>query len=210
MAPRRTPIDRRTLKATEHVSAADADRTLEALNRPAEPAKPLSTLPRRISGEAALPATPGAYEGLPALMAEVASVTTLDTAFCLFEARGGNRVYIPASAGDDHWLVKLVGRDQADKLIAHFVANGTGLELDLPRGPTGGRADTWRRLYKMLAEGRSSSEITRNLGISRDTVKYHRALLRNRVDGRQLDMIDWINRDEPALPEPPKKLAKGT
>lgn len=201
MPPRRKIVDRHTLKATAFVSGSEADRTLESLNRPAEPAKPLSSLPRRISGDETLPAIPDAYEGLPALMAEVASVTTLDAAFALFEARGGNRVYIPAKALDDHWLVKLVGRAAADQLIAHFVANGTGIELELPRGPTGGRADTWRRLYKMLAEGRSSSEITRNLGISRDTVKYHRALLRKRPDDRQLDMIDWINGGAPALPE---------
>lgn len=136
------------------------------------------------------PVDAGAYEGLPALMVEAAEVAGLDAAVLLFAARGGNRVYIPARAGDDHWLVVLVGRDAADRLIRHWSTDGAGIELELPRGPTGARADLWRRLHQMIREERTSTEITRALGISRDMVKHHRAKLRAGIGSNQLSLLD--------------------
>jgi hypothetical protein len=113
------------------------------------------------------------FEGLPALLAEIAEVAGLATALALAEERGGNRIYIPERAPDDHWLVRLVGRSATDKLCHHF-ATPSGIELELPRGPTGSRAAQWRELRTMIEAGRPSSEITRRLGISRRTVTRHR------------------------------------
>ena len=126
------------------------------------------------------------WDGLPPLIVEMAEVAGLAAALDIARERGGNRIYIPAKAADEHWLVMLVGRVAADQLIAHFAPNA-GVELNLPRGPTGLRADTWRRMHKMIREGASSVEITRALGISRETVMRHRAKLR---DADQLSLFD--------------------
>jgi hypothetical protein len=130
-----------------------------------------------------------AYDGLPDLLIEIAVVAGLDVALTIARDRGGNRIYIPARAADDHWLVALVGRAATDALVAHF---GGGIELDMPLGPVGARADGWRKMYQMIAEGRSSTEITRATRLSRDTVKYHRAKLRNAADNPQLNLMDLI------------------
>lgn len=152
------------------------------------------------------PVEANAYDGLPALMIEAAEVAGLAAAVALFAARGGNRVYIPAKAGDDHWLVQLVGRDAADRMIRHWSTDGAGIELELPRGPTGARADLWRRLHQMIREQRSSSEITRALGISRDMVKHHRAKLRSEIGSNQLSLLDLC---EPAAPAAIETAPKG-
>ncbi|MEQ1697387.1 MAG: hypothetical protein ABL901_16265 [Hyphomicrobiaceae bacterium] len=135
----------------------------------------------------------GAYDGLPGLIAELAEVAGLNAALALATARGGNRIYIPAKAADDHWLVATVGRPAADKIMTYYA---TGVELDLPRGPTGLRAETWRRLYRMLDEGCSSSQITRALGISRDMVKHHRAKLRTQAVTAQMSLFTLLETKE--------------
>jgi DNA-binding NarL/FixJ family response regulator len=135
----------------------------------------------------------GAYDGLPGLIVELAEVAGLHAALALATARGGNRVYIPAKAADDHWLVTTVGRIAADKIMGYYTS---GVELDLPRGPTGLRATTWRRLYRMLDEGCSSTQITRALGISRDTVKYHRAKMRTTAVTAQMSLFALLETGE--------------
>jgi len=117
------------------------------------------------------------FDALPGVLAEVAEVAGLKAALELAAARGGNRAYIPAGCGDDHWLVRAVGREAADAICAHF-AVPSGIEIEIPRGPTGRQAQLYRDLARMIGESRSSSEITRALGISRRTVTRHRAKLR--------------------------------
>lgn len=124
--------------------------------------------------------------GLPALLAEIAEVAGLKAALQLAAERGGNRVYIPECAGDDHWLVRAVGREAADRICAHF-AVPSGIELEVPRGPTGLWAEYCRRLGQLIAEGAPSSRITQELGISRRTVTRHRA---KRHDVNQLRLFE--------------------
>jgi hypothetical protein len=151
-----------------------------------------------------LPAeVPAAYAGLPALMAEFAEVAGLDAAVKLFSERGGNRVYIPSRCADDHWLVAMIGREATDKVCAHFSAGG-GVELELPRGPTGLKAAVIRRLHDMIRHGATSTEITRTLGISRDMVKDHRRRLRNTLPSPQLELFDLLAGDEHELLQLPK------
>jgi hypothetical protein len=146
-----------------------------------------------------------AYDGLPQLIVEMARVAGLDAALKIAAERGGNRIYVPATADDGHWLVQLVGRASADLLMGHFShlsnadrADGgraAGTELDMPLGPVGSRADMWRRLYRMIDDGCSSTEITRTLRISRDMVKYHRAKRREAHGSNQLSLLDLIDGD---------------
>ncbi len=94
----------------------------------------------------------GAFDGLPLLLQEIAEVAGLPAALALAEARGGNRVYLPRpeQLDEDHWLVKAVGREAAIKICKHYFLPGGRTELDLPRGPTGSRANQWRRLARLI------------------------------------------------------------
>jgi hypothetical protein len=117
--------------------------------------------------------------GLPPLLSEIAEVAGLSAALTLADARGGNRVYFPAPPHlrEEHPLVKIVGREAAMKICEHFAKLG-GIELEVPRGPTGSRADQTRLLAQLIEEGVPSGIITRRLGISRRTVARHRARMR--------------------------------
>jgi hypothetical protein len=140
-----------------------------------------------LDGDTGTPAD--AYDGLPELLVEMAQVAGLQAAISIAQARGGNRAHIPHKAGDDHWLVQLVGRHASDLLMDHF----GGKELNVPLGPVGSRAERWRRMYKMIGENSTSRQITNACGISRDTVKYHRAKLRAVQRGsNQLSIFDLM------------------
>lgn len=149
---------------------------------------------------------PAALQGLPDLMIEFAQVAGLEAAWRLFETRGGNRIYIPARAGDGHWLVQIVGREAADRICAHFAAGDKGMEYELPLGPTGIKAALRRRLETLIAEGASSTAITREIGITRRSVSRHRARMAAVGASPQLDMFRSAETaDPPRLPLPAKK-----
>jgi hypothetical protein len=132
------------------------------------------------------------FEGLPPLLCEIAEVAGLRAALALAEERGGNRVYFPAPAqlSEGHPLVKIVGREAAMKICEHFAPLG-GMEVEMPRGPTGNRADQWRRLAQLIEAGAPSGVITRRLGICRRTVVRHRTR-RRLADDRQIDLFSYI------------------
>lgn len=134
----------------------------------------------------------GPFDGLPPLLCEIAEVAGIRAAIALAEARGGNRVYFPTpgALSDEHWLVKIVGGEAAMKICKHF-SPGHHVELELPLGPTGNRADVWRQLARLIKEGAPSGVITRRLRISRRTVVRHRARIRL-SDDRQTDLFSWL------------------
>jgi hypothetical protein len=134
----------------------------------------------------------GSFEGLPPLICEIAEVAGLRAALALAEARGGNRLYIPmpSQLSDGHPLVKIVGPAAAKKLCEHF-ARLSGVDLEIPRGPTGSRAKQWRHMAQLIEEGAPSSIITQRLGISRRTVIRHRSKIRL-ADDRQTDMFSYF------------------
>lgn len=130
-----------------------------------------------------------------ALFDEIAEVIGASAALTLFRARGGGRVTIPARAPDGHWLVELIGRKAADDLCAH-IRQGTpgaamrGLEIDLPRGPTGvvgefapTLARARRVMAEALADGASADEAARRAGLTRRTA--YRMRKRAKSDPRQ-------------------------
>lgn len=108
------------------------------------------------------------------LFAEIEGVIGFPAAYKLAEARGGQRVTIPAHAPDGHWLVTLLGRASADRLCAHFRENGPdgaprGRVLDLPRGPAGTMAQARRRMAEALEAGHSADIAARQSGLTRRT-----------------------------------------
>jgi hypothetical protein len=134
----------------------------------------------------------GSFDGLPPLLCEIAEVAGIPAAIALAQARGGNRVYVPTPGqlSEEHWLVRIVGREAALKICLHF-SPGHHVALELPLGPTGSRADLWRRLARLIEEGAPSGVITRRLGISRRTLGRHRARIGLR-DERQADLFAWL------------------
>ena len=136
------------------------------------------------------------FGGLPALLIEIAEVAGLEAALTLADRYGGNRVYIPRHADEHHWLTLCVGRPAARAICGHF-AVPSGIELELPRGPALNRGQRQARLRQLIAQGLTSSEITRRLGTTRRTVTRNRTAMIADHDGTQLDLF----------PEPP--LARG-
>lgn len=123
-------------------------------------------------------------EKLPGVLAEIADLVGEVAAIKIAAQAGGTRIYIPAHAGDDHWLVACVGRDAADKICAHFAVGGS-------RGRQGNRVDiplyvggTYRQMLRKISETMykldrdehlSSSDIARRAGVTQRSVHRHRA-----------------------------------
>jgi DNA-binding NarL/FixJ family response regulator len=125
------------------------------------------------------PLSPHAEEPLPSLLAEMAEVAGRDAAAKIASAVGGCRIYLPAHAEDDHWLVKAVGRQLADKLMRHFSIAGTRgarLDIPLPSASVHTQAQQSRsvRIRELSESGQSAREIARTLGIAERTVFSHR------------------------------------
>lgn len=130
------------------------------------------------------------YSFLPPLLAEIAEVAGLPAALKLAKEKGGVECYIPARAPDDHWLVRCVGREAADRLCAHFAAaidNDSrrslhGVKILLPLGESGSRAEARGRAREALERGASLAEAARRSGLHQRTVQNIRAKMK---DGRQ-------------------------
>ena len=124
---------------------------------------------------------------LPGVLQEIAEVAGEAAALAIASRAGGTRIYLPARAADEHWLVQAVGRAHADALCDHFAVDGRGARLDVPLHVGG----TFRQLQRAIAEvvhkmddgsEASSREIARKVGITQRTVHRHRARHRG---GRQ-------------------------
>jgi hypothetical protein len=130
------------------------------------------------------------YSWLPTVLAEIADIAGLDAALALAESRGGLKVYIPVSVGDDHWLTQAVGRDAADRICEHFAfvaSEGTGrhgVHVEIPLGPRGSVAKHRSIVDRMIAEGRPMSAIALAAGYTERGVRYRKARARS-ADPRQ-------------------------
>ena len=124
------------------------------------------------------------YSWLPPVLAEIADIAGLDAAMALAEARGGQRVFIPASAGPDHWLVRTVGETAASLICEHYRGGTNGETIDVPAGPASSYRKQARKIRQMIDGGASSNEIVRATGLVFRTVTRHRARARS-ADNRQ-------------------------
>lgn len=142
----------------------------------------MNDAPRSSSSKAAS-RSPG---WLPALLAEIAQVAGLDAALKLAETRGGTEIYVPAEAPDGHWLAEAVGAQAAAAICAHFTGSGPGCRLELPTGPAGTAAQIRRKVDRMIAEGKSESQIALACGYTGRGVRMRRAKARASLDQEDL------------------------
>lgn len=103
---------------------------------------------------------------------ELVDVIGSTGASVLASEKGGQRIYIPVSVDDDHWLAKLLGRAAADKLCGHF-CHTRGMQIIVPIGDGSNRALRRRTVEAMLDDGASINDIASALAISYTTAKYH-------------------------------------
>ena len=127
---------------------------------------------------------------LSGLLGEIAEVAGTDAALQVAKAQGGGEAYIPLphNLTEEHWLVAAVGLASARK-IAERVGGGA---MDIPYGPLGGlRRRVWAAIRQGLSEGKSVSQVARQVGVTENTVRRHKTgRLGARVkDDRQLDLF---------------------
>ncbi len=65
---------------------------------------------------------------LPPQLQEISNVIGLASALKLAEAKGGQRITIPGTVRDGHWLVELLGMDKARSLSQYFT-NGSRISI---------------------------------------------------------------------------------
>jgi hypothetical protein len=126
---------------------------------------------------------------LPGVLAEIAVVAGEPAAALMAARVGGQRVYIPAKARDDHWLVECVGREKADLICRHFTVDGRGQRIDIPLAGGGAygplRRAIARRVHDLDMRGESARDIAAETGITTRSVHRHRAAHRGGKDKRQ-------------------------
>ena len=133
------------------------------------------------------------YDWLPPLLAEIADVAGLPAALALAETRGGSRITIPARPRPDHWIVRTIGPEAAERLCAHFRvgAGGTiGATVELPVGPSGSAAAARAKIDAMLRQGLSADKIAVIMRVHRTTVFRRKARIDGPHDPRQISMFD--------------------
>ena len=92
-------------------------------------------------------------------------------------AHGGTRIYIPAKAGADHGLVRLLGIEDAAKLCAHFrVGHNSGYRILVPMGPASGWRVRRARAQALTADGMSATKVARALGMHERSVRRARSI----------------------------------
>lgn len=122
--------------------------------------------------------TRAGWPDLPPLLAEFADAIGIEGALAIAEAKGGQLVSITSKMSDEHWLVRLIGREKAEHL-AETVLAGKRMQFDIPRGPTGSYKAEQRRRAQIVAEAlagsATASEAARRAGITRRSVQRQKA-----------------------------------
>lgn len=122
--------------------------------------------------------------GLPGVLGEIADLVGVGPAVAVADMVGGTRAYIARKPSSDNWLVRAVGAECAAVIADHFATGRTGVELEFPVGPSGSynreRRQRARRMADLAAEGAGSTEIARQVGITRRSAQRFNA--RERAD----------------------------
>jgi hypothetical protein len=109
----------------------------------------------------------------------------------LLEAVGGVRVYFPAridKVGDDHWLVRSIGRESARKLCAALAQTGAdhdrpgtrqrGVRIEIPSAKVKRASPITTLIAEATRRGVSAREIALTTGLTERAVRRNRAAAR--------------------------------
>jgi hypothetical protein len=128
------------------------------------------------------------HSWLPDILQEIAELIGNELVLKLAEIEGGRRRYIPAKADTAHWLINAVGIEAAVILCDYFHyeedtgrahEKSRGLEIHIPRGPTGYYNSERQRINQALdaleRKDCSAAEIAQALGTTERSVYRRRA-----------------------------------
>ncbi|MEL7641032.1 MAG: helix-turn-helix domain-containing protein [Solidesulfovibrio sp.] len=107
------------------------------------------------------------------LFQELVMQIGLRNACRLCASKGGRSVYLPVpeNLSPDHWLVELLGTEDAAKVAGYM----GGAKILLPLGPYGGQRGQTRLGIKMaLANGHTVQQIAAMFGVTTRTVRRHK------------------------------------
>lgn len=133
------------------------------------------------------------YSWLPQTLDEIAQIAGVEAALSLADARGGSRISIPSRVKTDHWLIKTVGKEAADKICEFYRTgyNGTkGAVIDLPTGPSSSASKTRRKVDAMIRDGVSADKIAVSAGVHRNTVFRRKRKMKLPEYNPQPDLFD--------------------
>lgn len=124
------------------------------------------------------------------ILAEIADVAGEDAAMAIANAVGGAAVYIPPVPTNDHWMCRLIGRDEA-KAVCERLTCGQGRprRLEMPLGPASSQAKRRALLDSMLGEDRSDRDIVLRTGYTVGAVRKRRRKLGIRRNDGQLSLF---------------------
>ncbi|MAA97803.1 MAG: helix-turn-helix domain-containing protein [Stappia sp.] len=106
------------------------------------------------------------YDYLPGILAEIADVAGLDAALKLAAEKGGQTVYIPSHASDDHWLTSTVGPEAASAICELYRVRNTGGRFLIPIAR---EASARRTLVQALVNGASARQAAAASGLHERT-----------------------------------------
>lgn len=117
---------------------------------------------------------------LPHLLSQLADVVGVARALAFASDFGGRNLSVPSRSrlGDDHRIVRALGRAGADRLADLY----GGETILVPMGPAGSLAEARRRLARALDGGASADTAAAQAGLHRRTAFRMR---RKMKDGRQ-------------------------
>lgn len=126
---------------------------------------------------------------LPGILAEIAEVAGEDAAMAIARVRGGTSVYIPPVPANDHWLCRLIGRDEAAAVCDRLTCGVGPRRVDLPLGPGGFAALQRARVDALIREDLSERDIAQRTGYTIRGVRMRRKKLGIKRDDGQLNLF---------------------
>lgn len=117
---------------------------------------------------------------LPGVLAEIAQIAGEEAAMAIADARGGTQIYVPPIPSNDHWLCRLIGRDQAKAVCDHLTAGVGPRRVDLPLGPSGRAARARAMVDAMIKQERTERDIALATGYTARAIRRRVAKLLER------------------------------
>jgi hypothetical protein len=128
---------------------------------------------------------------LPLILEEIEEVAGRTAALLIVRARGGERVMIPKTAREGHWLSNAVGLDAARAIVERL----GGETIVLPADPTRGLKGAQRAAAEAIGRGLSANEAARVSGLTRRAIEKRRQRLRETEKRGQGDLFKAPNSD---------------